>query len=389
VRVMTRVYNPDTGEIFSVSNVIYETETGGGGGGEGSEQEGSSSSSTKPKTDRAYWIGRKLKKAIYGCVRACKVLKLHKEEDSEGGDREGGGGGGGNSQAAATWEVTKEEAAVKVMDWKKVLQLRGRHSEDPMKEIAAMQFLTSHGGSHPHVVGARDVMRDRKHLYLFMPFCSCGELFDLVKRDGRFEEETARYYFRQLLSGLAHLQKLGVCHRDVSLENILVDRHAKSLVIDMGMCLRVPFSSSEEDGSASDVSDASSGTLRRLMTPQGQCGKPNYISPEVLDNEAPFDGFAIDLWAAGIVLFVMLVGLPPFDWAGPDDARYRMVMKGKLAHMLNKWERPIPADAMDLLARMMREDPADRLCLREVMEHPWVTEGEVRSLPCPKDPWRK
>lgn len=79
------------------------------------------------------------------------------------------------------------------------------------------------------------------------------------------------------------------------------------LVIDMGMCLRVPYNNPENPNGLTDVSR---GTLRRLMKPQGTCGKHNYMSPEVYDNKADFDGFAIDLWAAGVILYIMLTGFP-------------------------------------------------------------------------------
>lgn len=351
-RVTATVYNPATSEEAQVPNVVYEVRPDG----------------TPPS--HAYWIGRKLKKAIYGCVRSCTVLRL----------REGGWQGPGRG---GSWEVTPDMAAVKIMDWNKVQELRGRHMEDPVKEVSAMQFI-ARDGSHPNVLGTLDVLSDQQYLYSFMPFCSCGELFGFVERDGRFSEPVARFWFRQLLNGLYHLQKMGVCHRDISLENVLVDQYTKALVIDLGMCLRVPFSA--DDGSVSDVS---TGGMRRLISPQGQCGKPNYISPEVLSNTEPFDGFAIDLWAAGIILFIMLVGLPPFEWANRDDPRFRMITKGGLMVMLNQWNRPISQEAGDLLQKMLREKPQDRLSLMEVMDHPWVVNDEAAAPPPPDDEWRK
>jgi len=275
-------------------------------------------------------------------------------------------------------------AAVKIMDWNLVRDLRGRHMEDPVKEVSAMQYLCTDGGS-PNVLGTLDVMSDEQYLYSFMPFCSCGELFGYVERDGRFSEPVARFWFRQLLNGLYHLQKMGVSHRDISLENVLVDQMTKAAIIDLGMCLRVPFGA--DDGS---IVDATKGTLRRLISPQGQCGKPNYISPEVHLNTEPFDGFAIDVWACGIILFIMLVGLPPFEWANRDDPRFRMITKGGLALMLNQWNRPVSNEAGDLLQRMLREDPKERLSLMEVMDHPWVINDDASAPPPqPDDEWRK
>lgn len=356
-RVTANVYNPATSEEASVPNVIYEVCEDGA------------------PPQRAYWIGRKLKKAIYGCVRSCTVLKLRDPGRWTAMDGDGGSGG--------SWEITSEMAAVKIMDWNAVRELRGRHMEDPVKEVAAMQFICL-GGAHPNVLGSTDVLQDEQYLYSFMPFCSCGELFGYVERDGRFSEPVARFWFRQILNGLYHLQKMGVCHRDISLENILVDQHTRSLIIDLGMCLRVPFLADDES-----VTDVGAGTLRLLMAPQGQCGKPNYISPEVLQNTDPFDGFAIDVWAAGIILFIMLVGLPPFEWANRDDPRFRMITRGGLMTMLNQWRRPISEEAGDLLQNMLREDPAERLSLIEVMDHMWVVSDEAAPPPPPAaEEWR-
>eukprot|EP00565_Helicotheca_tamesis_P002676 CAMPEP_0185730532 /NCGR_PEP_ID=MMETSP1171-20130828/10173_1 /TAXON_ID=374046 /ORGANISM="Helicotheca tamensis, Strain CCMP826" /LENGTH=390 /DNA_ID=CAMNT_0028399603 /DNA_START=119 /DNA_END=1288 /DNA_ORIENTATION=- len=349
-RVTATVFNPATGEGATVPNVIFEDKSG------------------QPPS-RAYWIGRKLKKAIYGCVRSCTVLKL----------REGGSNASGEHEGTA-WEVTPEMAAVKIMDWNAINELRGRHMEDPVKEVSAMQFISLNGG-HPNVMGCKDVLSDNKYLYSFMPFCTCGELFGYVDRDGRFTEPVTRWWFRQLINGLYHLQKMGVCHRDLSLENILVDQYTKSLIIDMGMCLRVPFGGDDDDS----ITDVSAGTLRRLMTPQGQCGKPNYISPEVLKNTDSFDGFAIDVWAAGIILFIMLVGLPPFEWANREDPRFRMITGGGLMRMLTQWQRPISPEAGDLLQRMLREDPRERLSLVEIMDHAWVVNDDVAEPTPPQE----
>jgi serine/threonine protein kinase len=163
----------------------------------------------------------------------------------------------------------------------------------------------------------------------------------------------------------------------MSLENILVDEYKTSVVIDLGMCLKVPF----DDGETGGVADVTSGTLRRLVTPLVPCGKPNYISPEVLKSLEPFDGFAIDLWASAVILFIMLVGLPPWEFAREEDPRYKMVVRGGLERMVRSWQRPISPLAADLLQRMLREDPRERLSLCEVKDHPWVVndEGSVHS----------
>jgi serine/threonine protein kinase len=177
---------------------------------------------------------------------------------------------------------------------------------------------------------------------------------------------------------------MGVCHRDMSLENILVDEYKTSVVIDLGMCLRVPYAS--DDGGITDVS---SGNLRLLMRPLIPCGKPNYISPEVLKSEESFDGFAIDLWATGVILFIMLVGLPPWEFAREEDPRYRMVTKGGLTRMLQSWNRQVSAQAADLLQKMLMENPKERLSLCEVKDHPWVLDEDGSFQPTTaQDGWR-
>jgi len=343
-RFDANVLNPWTGDMFEATNIVFERHLDG-----------------RPP-ERAYWIGRKLRKCIFGVVKECTVLRFRNDQ-------------------AVPWEVTEGKAAVKIMSWQKIRELR--HIEDPQQEVAAMQYV-SQEGVHPHVMGVFDVLEDEDYLLMFMPFCSSGDLFGFVQQAGRFQETMARFWFKQILEGVSHLQRMGVCHRDMSLENILVDEFKRSVVIDLGMCLRVPY----DDGE--NVTDVSAGTLRRLMRPLIPCGKPNYISPEVLKSEEAFDGFAIDLWALGVILFIMLVGLPPWEFAREEDPRYRMVVKGGLERMLKSWDRAVSPLAADLLQKMLREDPRQRLSLIEIKDHPWVnlTEEDSPSLRVPNEGWR-
>ena len=91
----------------------------------------------------------------------------------------------------------------------------------------------------------------------------------------------------------------------------------------MGMCLRVPYNDPSRHGAVVDVER---GTSRRLMKPQGVCGKHNYMSPEVFESTNAFDGFAIDLWAAGAILYIMLTGFPAYDQASRVDQRFDLIV---------------------------------------------------------------
>ena len=167
----------------------------------------------------------------------------------------------------------------------------------------------------------------------------------------------------------------------MSLENILVATE-NCLIIDMGMCLRVPYNDERAGGNA--VTDVRHGGCRRLMKPQGTCGKHNYMSPEVFANTDSFDGFGIDLWAAGVILYIMLTGFPPYDQASRTDQRFDLIVKGRLVNQLASWGIRLTGEAGDLLQSMLVLDPRDRLTLAEVMSHPWVATGEVQPPPEPE-----
>jgi serine/threonine protein kinase len=191
--------------------------------------------------------------------------------------------------------------------------------------------------------------------------------------------------------GLETLQHAGICHRDLSLENLLVNQDG-ALIIDMGMCLMMPFQDTATQTisaafnnmnmNGSHTTTLQSDTLmsgrsrpRLLIRPQGTCGKWLYMSPEIYKNSEPFDGFAVDMWAAGVILFLMLTGFPPWERACATDERFHYMTAGYLVQMLTEWELGLSSDAMDLLQRMLFLDPKDRLSLDQVRAHPWMVNG--------------
>lgn len=171
----------------------------------------------------------------------------------------------------------------------------------------------------------------------------------------------------------------------MSLENLLVHENG-CLIIDMGMCLRIPYANDTLANSFNNMSLDNGGNNdpfclkgkaqpRHLITPQGTCGKWIYMSPEVYKNKDPFDGFAVDMWAAGVILFLMLTGFPPWEKACGTDDRFKYMTAGYLVQMLTEWEVGLTPDAMDLLQRMLFIDPKDRLSLDQVRAHPWMVNG--------------
>ena len=153
------------------------------------------------------------------------------------------------------------------------------------------------------------------------------------------------------------------------------------MIIDMGMCLRVPYNDPDVHGK---IVDATKGKLRRLMKPQGVCGKHNYMSPEIASNSEAFDGFAIDLWAAGVILYIMLTGFPPYDQANRTDQRFELIVTGRLMEQLKNWDIILSDEAGDLMQKMLQLHPKNRLTLNQVQKHPWVTNENV-EVPSPQE----
>ncbi|KAG7352272.1 serine/threonine phosphatase [Nitzschia inconspicua] len=396
----------------------------------------------------AYWIQRTIREAIYGRVLFAVILQRRPRALS--------------AVDGAEWEVTNQHCAVKEMSWQHIRKERERLAEDPIKEVSAMQYIQKWYQQRTFVAAAAilqqqqsldamlllqqqqqlqlqrssdanvdesfaamqatnimmplDLLSDERNLYSIMPYCDGGELFERLDMNERFSEEEARYWMDQVLNGIENLQHVGICHRDMSLENLLVHQDG-ALIIDMGMCLMVPF----EDNLASTLATSFnqmnmngaaqvnttdnlqqqskpqlqqlncaptqqpmivSGRQRRrcLMRPQGTCGKWIYMSPEIYQNKEPFDGYAVDMWAAGVILFLMLTGFPPWERACQTDERFHYMTAGYLVQMLTEWEIGLSSDAMDLLQRMLFIDPKDRLSLDQVRAHPWMVNGR-RAAP--------
>jgi len=370
----------------------------------------------------AYWIQRTIREAIYGRVLFAVILKRRPRSlvliDG------------------AEWEVTPEHCAVKEMSWQHIRRDQDRLAEDPIKEVSSMQYLNRwwrqekqyknqkqqfQQSQHQHqqqmhledqlisplqpreidnhhadvnesffamkdtnIIMPLDLLSDERNLYSIMPYCDGGELFERLDLNERFSEDEARYWMDQVLNGLDNLQKMGICHRDMSLENLLVHKDG-ALVIDMGMCLRIPYCE-DDPGSLAATFDSmkmngqaaqqqQNPRRRSLIKPQETCGKWIYMAPEIYRNEEPFDGFAVDMWAAGVILFLMLAGFPPWERACGTDERFHYMSGGYLVQMLTEWEIGLSSDAMDLMQRMLFLDPKDRLSLEQVRAHPWMVNG--------------
>ena len=328
-------------------------------------------------TQRAYWLQSQISTAIHGQVRAGTVLRKLEEplevklpsSSMDEFDEE---------WTTIEWEASNEHVAVKQMDWDHILNEGQELAEDPIKEVACLEYMkkwmmatiprsinSSSGESVDastlsHILVPLDVLSDDQFIYSVTPYCEGGRLLDRIEHKHRFSEAEARFWMRQVLEGLACLKEAGVSHKDLSPENLLV-KDGNVFIIDWGMSLRIPF-----------VNDRTN--ERSLISPQGVCGKWYYLSPEVCVNELPFDGPTVDLWAAGVILFMMLVGEPPWEEPKLTDPNFRSIAAGgNLMQILTARRTGLSVDAMDLLQKMLLMDPADRLSLEQVISHPWFS----------------
>lgn len=229
-RITTRIFHPRRNQVATVQNVLVRTmaspphiQHAGSNLSVSSEEDMSSSSDDdsmmdadveampqnqslgESKDDRAYWVQRTIREAIYGRVLLAVVLKRRMPTQSANDNAE--------------WEVTSQFCAVKEMSWQHIRRERDRLAEDPIKEVAAMQFLkqwhtSKHASRQNHdtvegsfqailstnIMMPLDLLSDDRHLYSIMPYCDGGELFERLDMNERFSEEEARYWMHQVLN---------------------------------------------------------------------------------------------------------------------------------------------------------------------------------------------
>ncbi|CAM9916422.1 unnamed protein product [Ascophyllum nodosum] len=304
------------------------------------------------KSGRAWLFERKIMEAIFGEVwSAVEVERSERDQpyviryDEEGRTR---------------------RVAVKRMSKKEIEARRGMTVEDPMHEIAALAVLSDPG--HPHVLQQVAALEDDDTVYLLTPFIDGGEMFAWViqenNRFGRRRMETVRKLFRQLAEGMKYTHSKGICHADMSLENVLLDgSRENAYIIDFGMSLLMPFDDEH----------------RRLKSvPDFRKAKTSYCSPETLKGKA-YDGVKVDVFAAGAMLFWMLTGRPPFTKASRLYRDFkRLVCEGKVVEAIGRHRLELIPDGEEvaaLLRGMMAYKPEDRPTPDEVLKHPWMVHG--------------
>ncbi|EPS58774.1 hypothetical protein M569_16039, partial [Genlisea aurea] len=197
----------------------------------------------------------------------------------------------------------------------------------------------------PNVLSLHAVYEDEDYLHLVTDLCEGGDLYDRLSCGDRFSETEAAVVLKQLMVAIACCHRLGVAHRDIKPDNILFDSRGNLKLADFG--------SSEAFG----VSEMS-----------GVVGTPYYVAPEVLRGRDYTE--KVDVWSAGVILYIMLAGVPPFYGDGPAEI-FQAVLRGNLRFPPEIF-RSVSSDAKDLLRKMICKDVSRRLSADQVLRHPWL-----------------
>nr|XP_051178975.1 calcium-dependent protein kinase 9-like isoform X3 [Lolium perenne] len=215
---------------------------------------------------------------------------------------------------------------------------------DVRREVAIMASLPD----HPALVRMRAAYEDDDAVHIVMELCDGGELFDRIVARGRYTERAAAAAARTVAEVVRACHAHGVMHRDLKPENFLYagkSEDAQLKAIDFG--LSVFFRPGER---FSEI-----------------VGSPYYMAPEVLRRNY---GPEADIWSAGVILYILLCGVPPF-WAETEQGVARSILKGVLDFEREPWPR-ISDSAKSLVRQMLEMDPRKRLTARQVLEHPWL-----------------
>lgn len=216
--------------------------------------------------------------------------------------------------------------------------------EDVRREVEIMRQLPI----HPNIVRYKEVFEDKEAVYLVMELCEGGELFDRIVAKRHFTERGAALLTKTILEVVKVCHEHGVIHRDLKPENFLYaspDENAPLKAIDFGLSIFF-----EPGQRFSEI-----------------VGSPYYMAPEVLRRNY---GAEIDVWSAGIILYILLCGVPPF-WADSEEAIAHTIIKGEINFSRDPWPK-ISEDAKDLVRGMLDQNPYTRMTIDEVLAHHWI-----------------
>ncbi|KAG2303084.1 hypothetical protein Bca4012_061426 [Brassica carinata] len=221
--------------------------------------------------------------------------------------------------------------------------------EDVRREIQIMHHLAG----HKNIVTIKGAYEDPLYVHIVMEVCAGGELFDRIIQRGHYSERKAAELTKIVVGVVEACHSLGVMHRDLKPENFLLVNK-------------------DDDFSLKAIDFGLSVFFKPGQIFKDVVGSPYYVAPEVLLKHY---GPEADVWTAGVILYILLSGVPPF-WAETQQGIFDAVLKGDIDFESDPW--PVISDsAKDLIRKMLCSNPSERLTAHEVMRHPWICENGV------------
>ncbi|XP_074650005.1 serine/threonine-protein kinase PLK4-like [Tubulanus polymorphus] len=238
--------------------------------------------------------------------------------------------------------TTGQEVAIKMID--KKLMHAACMVDRVKKEVEIHSRL-----KHPTILELYSYFEDANYVYLVLEICHNGELYRYLKQHCKIlSEDEARHFLRHIVDGLLYLHSHRILHRDLTLANLLLTKDMEVKIADFGLATQL------------EVPDEKHFTM---------CGTPNYISPEIAMRTA--HGLEADVWSLGCMLYTFLVGRPPFD---------TMAVKSTLNKVISaKFDIPhhLSTDAKHLIQSLLKKNPKERLSLKEILDHPFMTGSHI------------
>ncbi|KAG4993263.1 hypothetical protein AAZX31_11G037900 [Glycine max] len=212
---------------------------------------------------------------------------------------------------------------------------------------------------HPNIIRFKEVFLTPTHLAIVLEYAAGGELFERICNAGRLSEDEARFFFQQLISGVSYCHSMQICHRDLKLENTLLDGNPAPR---LKIC---------------DFGFSKSALLH--SQPKSTVGTPAYIAPEVLSRKE-YDGKVADVWSCGVTLYVMLVGAYPFE--DPEDPKNFRKSIGRIMsvqYAIPDYVR-VSKECRHLISRIFVANPAKRINISEIKQHLWFRKNLPREI---------
>ncbi|VFQ91182.1 unnamed protein product [Cuscuta campestris] len=220
--------------------------------------------------------------------------------------------------------------------------------DDVKREVEIMKHLPK----HPNIVSLKDTYEDDHAVHLVMELCEGGELFDRIVARGHYTERAAAVVTRTIVEVIQVCHKNGVMHRDLKPENFL-------------------FANKKETAALKAIDFGLSVTFKPGETFKEIVGSPYYMAPEVLKRNY---GPEVDVWSAGVILYILLCGVPPF-WAETERGVAQAIIRSVVDLKKDPWPK-VSENAKDLVRKMLNPDPSKRLTALQVLDHPWLQNAQ-------------